>query len=204
MVGRIGCPPADVGDLVFGEGERRGIGAAPQHQRVVVVRHFEVVGVGVEALELDCHLHRLAAAADRHRPFDSEGLAGAGEAFPQRPEVGGERPRGISRRIDGRRLIGADGGEEPGSGQTCGHREGQEAREAGRAGGDHENLLRASSGAGSLQTGFPAITITPSPISQSGASRTRRLYGRCVPRQRGPRAAAVWARGRGCSDAMIR
>ena len=64
MVGRIARAAADVDDLVFGEGKRRGIGAAPQHQSVIVVRQLEVVGVGIEALELDCHLHRLAAAAD--------------------------------------------------------------------------------------------------------------------------------------------
>ena len=148
MVGRIGCAAADVDDLVFGESERRGIGPAAQHQRVVVVRHFEVIGVGIEALELDRHLHRLAAAADPHRPLDGEGLPGTGEAFPQRPQIGGQRPGWIPRRIDGWRLFGADRSDPGRTRQAGGQGLGQEAREAGRAGGDHENLLRASSGAG--------------------------------------------------------
>ena len=198
MVGRIGRPPADVDDLVFGEGERRGIGAPPEHQGVIVVRHFQVVGVGVEALELDRHLHRLAAAADRHRPFNGEGLAGTGEAFPQRPQIGGERPGGIPRRIDGRRLFGADRSDPEGTRQAGGQGTGQEKRHAGRAGGDHENLLGGTSGAGKPLTSQSDSAQSPtlSRREQAGFPAAAAPFrGALVPRKRCIRAAAVWARG---------
>ena len=144
MVGGIGGPAADMDDLVFGEGQGRGVGAPPEDERVVVVGHFEVVGVGIVALELHRHLHRLAAA-DPHRPLDGESLAGAREAFPERPELRRECPGGIAGRIDGRRLLAADLSDPDGARQASG----QKKRRAGRAGGDHGNLLGAGSGAGS-------------------------------------------------------
>jgi cytochrome P450 len=77
-----------------------------------------------------------------HEVFSSEGGI---TIFDQ---IGGEGPGGIPRRIDRRRLFGADRSDPDRTRQACSQGSGQEKRHAGRAGGDHENLLRASSGDG--------------------------------------------------------
>ena len=80
--------------------------------------------------------------------MSGESLAGARKAFPQRPQIGRERSGGIPRRIDGRRLFAAERRDPDGARQACGQGSGQEKRRAGRAGDDHENLLRGTAGAG--------------------------------------------------------
>ena len=83
MVSRVGLPPTDVDDLVFGEGQGRGSGAAAQQQRVVVVGQFEVVGVGVVALESHADCQRSAAGGVRGRPVPWErDLSSEGKRLP--------------------------------------------------------------------------------------------------------------------------